>query len=189
MIAFFHLHRITPDTIPHIFFRFHFLQVWNFGGTHAHGSTSSPSYVLHVSNPVRRVTWRPGYETELAVAYYSESTFNPNLKTPQSGPLTLSPSLKQKGLESENVQAVENALADTDKSSPSMIAMPEQPNSSGRSSARSGELVEIWDVRRPWLSKWTVTGSDGEGGVSGKMPFPTHELIVHCMRLERPCAI
>lgn len=31
-----------------------------------------------------------------------------------------------------------------------------------------GDSVEIWDVRRGWIAKWSVTGSAGEGGVSGK---------------------
>lgn len=30
-----------------------------------------------------------------------------------------------------------------------------------------GDSVEIWDVRRGWIAKWSVTGSAGEGGVSG----------------------
>jgi hypothetical protein len=31
-----------------------------------------------------------------------------------------------------------------------------------------GDVVEIWDVRRGWIAKWSVTGSAVEGGVTGK---------------------
>ena len=31
-----------------------------------------------------------------------------------------------------------------------------------------GDSVEIWDVRRGWIAKWSVTGSAAEGGISGK---------------------
>lgn len=30
-----------------------------------------------------------------------------------------------------------------------------------------GDAIEIWDVRRGWLAKWSVTGSSMEGGVTG----------------------
>ena len=29
------------------------------------------------------------------------------------------------------------------------------------------DAVEIWDVRRGWIAKWSVTGSAAEGGVTG----------------------
>ena len=34
-----------------------------------------------------------------------------------------------------------------------------------------GDSVEIWDVRRGWIAKWSVTGSAAEGGISGKDYF------------------
>lgn len=30
-----------------------------------------------------------------------------------------------------------------------------------------GDAIEIWDVRRGWIAKWSVTGSAIEGGVTG----------------------
>ena len=30
-----------------------------------------------------------------------------------------------------------------------------------------GETVEIWDVRRGWIAKWTVDTSVSDGGVTG----------------------
>ena len=141
--------------------------MWNFGVAHSHG-ISSPSYTLHVSNPVRRVSWRPGYETELAVAYYTDSTFNPALKTPQPVTLSLSPSIKQLSLENENTTVSGTLDSEEGGASPSIGVLPMGLHiSGGQPNARSGELVEIWDVRRPWLAKWTVNGSNNEGGVSG----------------------
>lgn len=32
----------------------------------------------------------------------------------------------------------------------------------------SGDMIEIWDVRREWIAKWRVLGSGREGGVTGK---------------------
>ena len=31
-----------------------------------------------------------------------------------------------------------------------------------------GDAVEIWDVRKGWIAKWAVGGSNVEGGVAGK---------------------
>ena len=30
-----------------------------------------------------------------------------------------------------------------------------------------GDTVEIWDVRRAWIAKWTVDTSVSDGGVTG----------------------
>lgn len=35
--------------------------------------------------------------------------------------------------------------------------------------AVGGDAVEIWDVRRGWVPKWSVTGSAAEGGVTGQL--------------------
>lgn len=37
----------------------------------------------------------------------------------------------------------------------------------GRSQALSSDAVEIWDVRRGWIGKWSITGSGADGGISG----------------------
>jgi hypothetical protein len=31
-----------------------------------------------------------------------------------------------------------------------------------------GDAVEIWDVKKGWIVKWVVGGSNVEGGVAGK---------------------
>jgi len=30
-----------------------------------------------------------------------------------------------------------------------------------------GDVIEIWDVRRGWIAKWSVSGTGGEYGVTG----------------------
>lgn len=32
---------------------------------------------------------------------------------------------------------------------------------------RGGDAVEIWDVRRGWIAKWSIGNSASEGGVAG----------------------
>lgn len=42
-------------------------------------------------------------------------------------------------------------------------------NASRTLASPAGDMIEIWDVRRQWIAKWTVTGSNREGGVTGKL--------------------
>lgn len=42
-------------------------------------------------------------------------------------------------------------------------------NASQTLASPAGDMIEIWDVRRQWIAKWTVTGSNREGGVTGKL--------------------
>lgn len=114
-----------------------------------HASTRKPSYVVHASYPVRRVIWRPGYETELAIASTVESGFDLASK------LSASPSEGSSG-HGDKVQMATSGLS-------SMAPMGKRVSSS-----KPGDLIEIWDVRRPWIAKWSVTDSDCEGGVSGE---------------------
>lgn len=39
--------------------------------------------------------------------------------------------------------------------------------SEGKNSPLSCDAIEIWDVRRGWIGKWSVVGSGVEGGISG----------------------
>ena len=108
--------------------------------------------------------WRPGYETELAIASYNESAYNPTTKAMTSS--------------SVNASGVFNELGDgaLQQNSPGSIRTDiaqhgvggTEVSSGGDVPQRSGDLIEIWDVRRPWIAKWTVEGSNCEGGVSGE---------------------
>ena len=56
--------------------------------------------------------------------------------------------------------SLDNIYTTKDKLNLSAVSEPK--------ASRVGDSVEIWDVRRGWIAKWSVTGSAGEGGVSGK---------------------
>lgn len=99
---------------------------------------NKPTYTLHPSLPVRRVAWRPGYECELAVVLNAEFSTGSNSDMGQ-GMIT--------GAGSEGDEHAVDAKA---------------------SLAVGGDAVEIWDVRRGWIPKWSVTGSAIEGGVTGE---------------------
>lgn len=43
----------------------------------------------------------------------------------------------------------------------SSVAKDKDPKGNG------ADAVEIWDVRRGWIAKWTVEASSSEGGVTG----------------------
>ncbi|KAG5338513.1 hypothetical protein C0989_007217 [Termitomyces sp. Mn162] len=44
-----------------------------------------------------------------------------------------------------------------------------EKHSADSKSLVGGDAVEIWDVRRSWIPKWSVTGSAIEGGVTGRL--------------------
>ncbi len=98
-----------------------------------------PTYTLHPSFPVRQVLWRPDYDCELAIVSNSEFTTgsNPDMNAP----------LHRSG------SAIELTAANDRKAS--------------LSGSSTGDPIEIWDVRRGWIAKWSVTGSAVEGGVTG----------------------
>ncbi|KAG6853834.1 hypothetical protein C0991_000948 [Blastosporella zonata] len=49
-----------------------------------------------------------------------------------------------------------------------------------------GDAVEIWDVRRAWIPKWSVTGSAIEGGVTGQSSSDELALNLLTLRTVRP---
>lgn len=123
---------------------------------------------MHTSYPVRRVMWRPGYETELAIASYNESAYNPTSKTTSSSSVNAPPILSSL---SKNAVADQNSLSRTTRADIAQLgAGGSETRRSGEVdiTQRSGDMIEIWDVRRPWIAKWIVDGSNCEGGVSGE---------------------
>ncbi|KAL5487631.1 RTC1 [Sanghuangporus weigelae] len=150
------------------------VKVWDFKETQSQTSRK-PAYILHASYPVRRVLWRPGYETELAIASYNESAYNPATKTMPSS------SVNTSGVLTEfNDNAVPR------QNSPGSIRTDIAQHGDGGTEVdsdrdvtqRSGDLIEIWDVRRPWIAKWTVEGSNCEGGVSDMTFADSHDIWV-----------
>jgi len=115
------------------------------------------------------VAWRPGYECELAIVsnaeYATPSTdlLQPSTASGPSGLLTRVGS--GLGLDSfaKGVGNIESAYAARDK-----LVVPSTGEAKGSASmSLLGDAIEIWDVRRGWIAKWSVTGSAAEGGVTG----------------------
>ncbi|KAJ3511977.1 hypothetical protein NLJ89_g3787 [Agrocybe chaxingu] len=124
-----------------------------------------PTYTLHPSFAVRRVAWRPGYECEIAIVSSTEYA-TPSLDNPQPSPSTVSPSLLTRvgsglGLDSlltgssnlENIYGAKEKL-----NTPDIKTLP--------AASSLGDAVEIWDARRGWIAKWSVTGSAAEGDIA-----------------------
>ena len=146
-----------------------FTQVWDLtapvSGSHI---PHKPTYTLHPSFAIRRVAWRPGYECEIALVSATEfatgsSDSQPSPGSNNSGLLTRAGS--GSGLDSafRGSGGLEGIYAAKDKLNPTVSEPKNLTSASG-----AGDSVEIWDVRRGWIAKWSVTGSAGEGGVSGK---------------------
>ncbi|KAF7294862.1 WD-REPEATS-REGION domain-containing protein [Mycena indigotica] len=129
------------------------VKVWDVShaGTSATATTAAShipqkaTYTLHPSFPVRRVIWRPGYDCEVALVSNSNAEFG-------SGNLS-EPSITN--------PTYASALTGRHATDPSANKMSRERGALG-----TGDAVEIWDVRRGWIAKWTVRGSAIEGGVT-----------------------
>lgn len=140
---------------------------------------NKPTYTLHTSYPIRRVLWRPGYECELAVVSQADfavpSSHMDHLHSPSSSspPPTLSgapsrfPSRPSSGLGLDSILksfGTELRFTPSKEVKPVVAATVDQ-------SAPILDAVEVWDVRRSWIPKWSVTGTSVEGGVTGGYCF------------------
>ncbi|KAF7305081.1 WD-REPEATS-REGION domain-containing protein [Mycena kentingensis (nom. inval.)] len=118
------------------------VKVWDV--THPSNIPQKPTYTLHPSFPVRRVLWRPGYGCEVAVVSNANAEFGSGTFSDVSPPATSYASAlssRRSGQHPDNAKTVRD-----------------------RGTLGSGDAVEIFDVRRGWLAKWTVRGSASEGG-------------------------
>ncbi|KAJ7285734.1 hypothetical protein C8J57DRAFT_1446565 [Mycena rebaudengoi] len=140
------------------------VKIWDLSqpnsSTNAH-IPHKPKYTLHPSFPVRRVLWRPGYGCEVAVvsnanAEFGSSNFS-ELAGPNPGP-TYASALGGGSTKAGNGSAT-NPVSGADNTS-------KQLRERVGGSSGIGDAVEIWDVRRGWIAKWTVRGSAVEGGVT-----------------------
>lgn len=50
---------------------------------------------------------------------------------------------------------------------PSVLDLAKEKSAMETTPSRFGDVIEIWDVRRGWIAKWSVCGSGAECGVSG----------------------
>lgn len=132
------------------------------------------------------MAWRPGYECELAVVSNDEiSAPSSDITIPGTpgaaqGLLSrvgsgLGLDLMLKGLNSESMTSIKDKFNELSNEAP-------------RSITPSGDALEIWDVRREWVAKWSVYGASADGGIAGKClelsPFNT-ALTVHRYRIQR----
>lgn len=124
------------------------MQVWDLksSDTSVHIS-HQPTYTLHPSVPVRRVLWRPEFPTEIAVVS------NEDFGGGSGAELLASPRLQA-------------ATPSFINASASLIELTKDKDPKGNGTV--GDAVEIWDVRRGWIAKWTVEASASEGSVTGK---------------------
>ncbi|KIM46428.1 hypothetical protein M413DRAFT_441521 [Hebeloma cylindrosporum] len=122
------------------------------------------TYTLHPSFPVRRIAWRPGYECELAVISNTEYSTATVDSSPSSanGPAIGALPLTGSGVGLDTLLRPDNYYVGKDKLGAPAVAETKIP--SALSSV--GDSVEIWDVRRGWLAKWSVNKSAVEGGVT-----------------------
>nr|GAT53244.1 predicted protein [Mycena chlorophos] len=132
------------------------VKVWDVSHTNTSTNTTAPAghiplkpkYTLHPSFPVRRVVWRPGYGCEVAVISNANAEFGSgNFEI--AGP----------------VPTYASALS-TKARHPEPDGSPKLTRERERAATGIGDSVEIWDVRRGWIAKWTVRGSSIEGGVT-----------------------
>lgn len=140
-----------------------------------------PTYTLHPAFPVRRVLWRPSYECELAIvsnAEFATSAHADLLQSALSASLAMAPvqgvlSRVGSGLGLDVLTqggGGADAMQRSGRETPGGPAAAADAKSVFSSSpSGSGDAVEIWDVRRGWIAKWSVSGSAVEGGVTGEI--------------------
>ncbi|KAI0093423.1 hypothetical protein BDY19DRAFT_923627 [Irpex rosettiformis] len=140
------------------------VKVWNMSPSRDHGHISrEAAYTMHTSFPIRRVAWRPGYDCELAITSYQDLAANT-----QSNP-SFDATTSSLGLISSSPRA----------SFLSQMMSGEEPKSESSTppnDSNGGHPIEIWDVRRGYVAKWTVRGSAVEGGVTDIAFADSHTL-------------
>jgi WD repeat-containing protein 24 len=142
-------------------------QVWNTPPSTR--MSHQPTYTLHTAFPVRRVLWRPDFPTELAIASNSERGIGSGSSDGSSPSIPSDPTEKRLSVLG-GVLARNRSRSGRRNQTRSPDLRPEG-NGPPESATSTGDAIEIWDVRRGWIAKWTVGGSTAEGGVSGVYRF------------------
>ncbi|KAJ1301438.1 hypothetical protein OPQ81_008696 [Rhizoctonia solani] len=150
---------------------------------------TQPIHTLHTTHSVKQVAWRPGHETEIAVAYltpgissqktgilgsttslagidmslqiHAHGTKTPMLSSsPASHFIARGPSHRQRALShSENL--ITSSSADN-------LVQLGTTSQSQQTAAYDGDpdRIEIWDVRRNWVAKYVLGHSVADGPVT-----------------------
>ncbi|TFK20632.1 WD40 repeat-like protein [Coprinopsis marcescibilis] len=139
------------------------VKVWDLTSpdTSAHIS-SKPTYTLHPSFPVRRVSWRPGYECELAVVSNEEFAVPPLETQPSNTPT----STQSQGLLSRVGSGLGLDVMIKGFNSDFQYATVSGEAQPTHSTSYAADAIEIWDVRREWVAKWSVNGTSLDGSIS-----------------------
>ncbi|KAJ7125451.1 hypothetical protein C8R43DRAFT_1030196 [Mycena crocata] len=146
------------------------VKIWDLSSNSSAGNVNAaaghiphkPTYTLHPSFPIRRVLWRPGYECEIAVVSNANAEFGSgNFSELAPGPTYASAlsvgSARPGSALTSNLPAGNGASGTSQES---------RERERERGASGVGDAVEIWDVRRGWIAKWSVRGSAIEGGVT-----------------------
>ncbi|EKM74807.1 hypothetical protein AGABI1DRAFT_132849 [Agaricus bisporus var. burnettii JB137-S8] len=150
------------------------VKVWNLTGPEvASHMPNKPTYTLHTSYPIRRVLWRPGFECELAVVSHADFTVSSShvdhlRSTPSS--TALASGFQSRVSSGLGLDAVFKGLSELKPTPKECHPIPHNPSP-------VLDAVEIWDVRRSWIPKWSVTGTSAEGGVTAIEFADPHSLL------------
>jgi len=140
------------------------MQIWDLSVPHI---PAKQTYTLHPRYPIRHVLWRPGYECEVAVISNPELA-PPAAKTDVSKLATTPPFLSRSS--SSITLDTLSTVTDTDSLHPPVSPME---NKGYASVPVVDDTIEIWDVRRAWVAKWSIRGSGAEGSLTGThLPRP-----------------
>ncbi|KAK7044083.1 SEA (Seh1-associated) complex subunit [Paramarasmius palmivorus] len=162
------------------------VKVWDLTSGHI---SHKPTYTLHPSFPVRRVLWRPSYGCEIAIVSNADfvTTNNPDLNTPVPSVPGLPSSLQAPvvagmtgsrrsphlglgldlfGGEKDLGDSYTRARSFSGPSGTQTTTNVTSTISVGSSASGTGDAAEIWDVRRGWIAKWSITGSAADGGLT-----------------------
>ncbi|KAF8638431.1 hypothetical protein AX17_002213 [Amanita inopinata Kibby_2008] len=133
---------------------------------------SKPTYTLHPSHPVRHVLWRPGPNSECEIAIIS----SPELTTAASktsvsklsqAPLSATAPLLSRPAGAPSGIGGDAAAGDADSQHSSTPPLDGKVSGgSSMAATRSDSSIEIWDVRRGWIAKWSVRSSGAEGSLT-----------------------
>ncbi len=140
------------------------MQIWDLSVPHI---PAKQTYTLHPRYPIRHVLWRPGYECEVAVIS------NPELAPPAAktdvSKLATTPPFLSRSASSITLDTL-STVTDTDSLHPPVSPME---NKGYASVPVVDDTIEIWDVRRAWVAKWSIRGSGAEGSLTGThLPRP-----------------
>lgn len=153
---------------------------------------NKPTYTLHTSYPIRRVLWRPGYECEIAVVSQADFTHLDQLHSSSSStssppptlsgvPLSRFPSRPSSGLGLDSIlKNFGTEFKLTPKEVKPLMTPPVAAVAAVDQLAPVLDAVEVWDVRRSWIPKWSVTGTSVEGGVTGE--FVLSSSLCHSLK-------